>query len=88
MHEFSLLADLLDKIHKVAAEQNAMSVTAVKVRIGALAHISADHFREHFEHATRDTIIELARLDIAASTDEAAPDAQDIVLESVEVQTS
>ena len=56
MHEFSLLADLMKKIDEVAKKENAEKVVSLKVWIGALAHISADHFREHFEHAAKDTI--------------------------------
>ncbi len=85
MHEFSLLEDLLKKIKKIASEHNSKQVVGVKVRIGALAHISAAHFREHFEHASRGTIAEGAELDISTSEDQEDPNAQDILLESVEL---
>ena len=41
MHEMSLIHDLMRKIETIAPEQNALRVTTVKVRLGALAHISA-----------------------------------------------
>jgi hydrogenase nickel incorporation protein HypA/HybF len=85
MHEFSLINDLMRKITKIAAEQKSAKVTGVTVRLGALAHISADHFREHFEHAARGTVAESAKLHVLTSTDEADPRAQDILLESVDV---
>ena len=88
MHEFSLLDDLLKKINKIAAQQDAIRVTAVQVRIGALAHISGDHFREHFVHATRGGLIENARLDIEESRDKQDPQAQDILLQSIEVEAA
>ncbi len=86
MHELSLMRDLLRKIDTLAAEQNAQRVTAVAVRIGALAHISAEHFREHFIDGTRGSIAENARLDIDVSSDTADAHAQDILLTRIEVE--
>ncbi len=85
MHEFSLINDLMRKIAAIATEQKAEKVTSVTVRLGALAHISADHFREHFVHAARNTVADGAQLKVLTSTDEADPRAQDILLESVDV---
>jgi hydrogenase nickel incorporation protein HypA/HybF len=58
----------------------------VKVKLGALAHISEEHFREHFEQAAAGTPAEGARLDIDVSADESDPHAQDILLQSVDVE--
>jgi hydrogenase nickel incorporation protein HypA/HybF len=85
MHEFSLMADLLRKIEAVAREQKADRVLAVQVRLGALSHISAGHFREHFIEGTRGTLAEGARLEVAVSNDLDDPHAQDILLEGLEV---
>lgn len=85
MHEMTLLRDLLRKIDEVAARERAERVVGVKVRIGALAHISGPHFREHFEHATRGHVAEGAELDVVESRDASDPMAQEIVLESIEV---
>ena len=82
MHELSLLSDLLRKITSVAQEQNAEKVVSIQVKLGALCHLSADHFREHFSHTVCGTVAEGARLDIEVSTDQADPHAQEIVLES------
>jgi hydrogenase nickel incorporation protein HypA/HybF len=86
MHEFSLINDLMWKIDAIAREQGARRVVGVKVRLGALSHISPDHFREHFEAATTGTIAEAARLDIETLREERDPHAQDILLDSVEVE--
>lgn len=86
MHEFSLLANLFKKIEAIRAAENASKVVKVSVKIGALAHISGDHFREHFEHASQNTSFADAELEIEVSQDENAPDAQDIVLKSIEVE--
>jgi hydrogenase nickel incorporation protein HypA/HybF len=74
------------KIESIAREQGARGVAGLKVKLGALSHISADHFREHFEAVARGTIAEGARLDIETLTDERDPHAQDILLDSVEVE--
>ncbi|BBM88252.1 hydrogenase maturation nickel metallochaperone HypA [Candidatus Uabimicrobium amorphum] len=88
MHEYSLLADLMRKIQNIAQEQQADKVTLVKVKLGALAHISADHFREHFEHSSNNTVAEGAELEIEVLTDTNDPNAQQIILDSIEVMES
>lgn len=85
MHEFSLMADLLRKIEQLAKDADADRVTAVKVRLGALSHITPDHFREHFEEAIAGTVAEGAMLDVERCEDEHDPNAQDILLESVDI---
>lgn len=86
MHEMSLIHDLMRKIQTLAREQSATRVTGVTVRIGALAHISADHFREHFEEESKGTLAEGAQLEVVMMTDEGDPQAQDILLESIDVE--
>lgn len=86
MHEFHLIHDLMRKISTLAAEQGARKVTVVRVALGALAHISAEHFREHFEEAATGTIADGARLEVEQLTDEESPAAQDILLRSVDLE--
>ena len=86
MHEFSLIADLMRKITAIARGEGASRIAAVKVKIGALAHISGEHFREHFEQAALGTPAEGARLEIDVSTDESDPCAQDISVQSLDVE--
>lgn len=86
MHEMSLLNDLLAKIERLAEGNPGARVVGVTVRLGALAHISAAHFREHFERAGVGSVAQAARLDILQSDDESAADAQDIVLESIDLE--
>jgi hydrogenase nickel incorporation protein HypA/HybF len=86
MHEFSLLANLLNKIEDTAQREKATRVVSVSVKIGAMAHISASHFREHFEHAVRGTLCEGAELNIEEDGDQYAHDAQSIILTSIEVE--
>jgi hydrogenase nickel incorporation protein HypA/HybF len=86
MHEQSLMVDLMTKINAIATQQNVDQITRVKIRLGALSHISADHFREHFVLAARGSCAEKAELDIEVLTDINDPQAQDIILDSVEVE--
>ncbi|HEX2797637.1 MAG TPA: hydrogenase maturation nickel metallochaperone HypA [Immundisolibacter sp.] len=85
MHEHSLIANLLHRIEAVARQENARRVVGVKVWLGALCHISASHFREHFEDGSRGSLAQGARLDIEVSDDPEHPQAQDILLRSIEV---
>ena len=53
--------------------------------LGAWSHVSPDHFREHFEQASRTTAVEGALLEIETRDDWRDAGAQDVVLDSVEV---
>ncbi len=86
MHELSLIADLVRKIEAIAREHRATRITGVKVALGALSHISPEHFREHFVQAARGTVAEGARLEIEVLTDMNDPRAQDVFLDSVEIE--
>ena len=85
MHEYSLLKDLIHKIETIAHENKTQKVLGVRVKLGALSHISPDHFREHFTHAVVGTLAEGARVEIETLTDMSDPHAQDIILDSVEL---
>ncbi len=85
MHEFSLMNSLMNRIYDIAAENKASKVIGLKVRLGALSHMSPDHFREHFEEAAKGGLAENAALEIEVDSDEASDTAQDILLESVDV---
>ena len=79
------MADLLRKIEQLAKDAKTDKVTGVKVKLGALSHITPDHFREHFEAAIVGTIAEGATLEVEQSDDQSDPNAQDILLESVDI---
>ena len=85
MHEMSLLADLMNKVEQIAAQNNASQVVEVTVRLGALAHISPDHLREHFVESATGTIADGAELVVIPSEDINDPNAQDIILDRLEV---
>lgn len=85
MHEFSLMADLLRKIEMLSQENGNGRVLTVRVRLGALSHITPGHFAEHFTEAVRGSVAEGAELEIVQMTDVNDPAAQEIFLESVEI---
>jgi hydrogenase nickel incorporation protein HypA/HybF len=88
MHETSLFKGLLNQLSTIAAENGASRVTGVKVRIGALSNITADHFREHFEDASIGTLAEGAQLDVEENGDVMDANAMHMVIESVELDVA
>lgn len=86
MHEATLMANLMRQIADIAKAEGAPRVTGVSVWLGALSHLSAEHFTEHFIRASDATLAEGARLAVMVSDDLQDADAQRIVLESVEVE--
>ena len=87
MHEASLMISLMTQIETLLDTQKAARAVGVCVKLGALSHLSPEHFREHFERASAGTRAEVARLDITVNDDINDHLAQDIVLESVDVET-
>jgi hydrogenase nickel incorporation protein HypA/HybF len=85
MHEHALIADLIRKIETIARANNARRVVKVKLRLGALSHMSPEHMREHFAAAAQGTLAQGAVLESEVSTDIDDPRARDIVLDSVDV---
>ena len=85
MHEFSLMADLLNKIKTIAAEENATKIESVSIWMGALSHITPEHFEEHFIEGSSGSIVENAKLIIELSDDTEHPEAQQILLKSLDV---
>jgi len=86
MHEASLMKDLMRKILEVSREQKGARLVGISIKLGALSHMSAGHFREHFAVAAHGTAAEGAKLEIEELSDTNDPTAQQILLESVEVE--
>ncbi|MFO0792911.1 MAG: hydrogenase/urease maturation nickel metallochaperone HypA [Candidatus Brocadiaceae bacterium] len=81
-----LVTHLIHEVSSLALEQGATRVSGLTVRLGSLSHISSEHFREHFNHASQGTIAEGAQLTINVLRDETEAMAQEVVLESIEVE--
>lgn len=85
MHEHSLMINLMNKILLLAEKEEAAQVTKVSVKLGALSHMSPEHFKEHFDIAAKGTIAENAAIDTEESHDVNDPNAQRILLKSIDV---
>ena len=86
MHEASLINDLMRRVGDVAAAKGASRVVGLDVWLGALSHFSPEHFREHFDEASRGTLAEGAELRVVLSDDIGHRDAQSVMLQSVELE--
>ena len=87
MHEASLMRDLMSQIRKIAEAEKARRILSVHVWLGALSHMSREHFAEHFNEAAEGSPAEGADLKITLSEDTQNPNAQEIILEGVELET-
>jgi hydrogenase nickel incorporation protein HypA/HybF len=85
MHEFSLVDDLMRKVSAIAPEEGASRISSVKAKLGALVHISREHFREAFEQAALGTPVAEAP-PTSKSNPTRDPHAQDILLQGVDVE--
>jgi hydrogenase nickel incorporation protein HypA/HybF len=85
MHETALVRDVVQRIEDLARSTGARRVIGVKVWLGALSHLSAEHFREHFAIEARGSLAAGTMLDIEVSDDPDDPHAQHVRLESVDL---
>jgi len=86
MHEASVMAGLMRRIDEAAKAERAKKIVGLSVWIGALSHMSAEHFAEHFERAAAGSVAEGARLNLTVSPDIGHANAQDILLEKIELE--
>ena len=86
MHEAGLMKDLMRHILETAHQHRAARVAKVSVWLGALSHMSPQHFTEHFNAVAAGTIAEGAELAATLSDDEHHPDAQGVLLQSIEIE--
>ncbi len=86
MHERHLTEDLVRELERLAETEGGGHVTRIRVRLGALSHFTPDHFREHFAQAAAGTVAEGAEIQAELAADPTDPRAQDVVLETVELE--
>jgi hydrogenase nickel incorporation protein HypA/HybF len=86
MHEAGLVKDLIRKVDEMVVSQGGKRAKTVKVKIGALSHLSGEHLRGHFEVAAQQTHAAGANLEWEMLEDLSDPYAQDIILESLEIE--
>ena len=87
MHEAGLVRSLVRKADAVVAAEGAQRASRVSVRVGAMSHISPDHLRDYFTEEAKGTRVEGADLQIETDDDLTAPEAMDLVLVSVDLDT-
>jgi hydrogenase nickel incorporation protein HypA/HybF len=87
VHEQALMNDLIGKVEATAQAEGGARVTRIRVRLGALSHFTPDHFREHFEDASHGTVADGAAVEAELGTDPTEPEAQGVVLESIDVES-
>lgn len=85
MHEKSVIDHLIRKILELAKKENALKVTKVSVILGALSHMSKEHFKEHFDIAALGSIAEAAEIEAEESQDIDDPNATMVMLKSIDV---
>ena len=86
MHETGTIRDLVRRLEQAAQSAGARRVSGVTVWLGALTLFSAEHFREHFAVETRGTIVEGATLQIDLSDDVVHPNAQNVMISSIDLE--
>ena len=86
MSEKSMMEDLFYRINEAVDKNTAVEVVAIKVKIGALAEITLDRFRELFAETGEDTVVDGPRPDIEYNEYVNDPDAQPLLLKDVTVQ--
>jgi hydrogenase nickel incorporation protein HypA/HybF len=86
VHERALMRDVMSRIEELARVEGASRVTRVDVQLGPLSHFTPDHFREHFEDASRGTIAQGALVVATQAGDIAGAHAADVLVASVEVE--
>jgi hydrogenase nickel incorporation protein HypA/HybF len=87
MHEHGLMKGLMRQVGEIAATEKARNVVKISVWLGALSHMSPEHFGHHFEVAAAGSLAEGGELECVASDDIHDPRAQDVVLQGIEVET-
>jgi len=85
MHETALVRDVVRRINDLARGGDARRVIGARIWLGALSHLSPEHFRAHYSVEARGTAAATAILDIEVSDDLGDPHAQHVRLESIDL---
>jgi hydrogenase nickel incorporation protein HypA/HybF len=87
MHEEAMLRDVIRKAEEVARESGPGRVTRVRLWVGARSHLAGPELEARWVHAVHGTALSGARVDIEVSRDAAHPNAESIVLQSVDLDS-
>ncbi len=86
MHETGMIRGLVNKVEEIAKAEGSSKVKKIVIKLGAMANITPDHLKEHFVEETPGTIAEGAELEIIQMEDLKDLNAQDILIDSIEVE--
>lgn len=86
MHEHAMIHALFRKLSEISVAHGGARIRDAEVWMGALCHISPEHFQEHFVFEGRGTAAEGAELHIEVSSNLDDPHAQDILLKNVTLE--
>jgi hydrogenase nickel incorporation protein HypA/HybF len=84
MHEQALLRDLVRAVRETARSQGLRRVTVVRLRVGALSHLTGPALVAGWPDAATGTAAAAARLEIETSSDLEDPRAQGVVLVAID----
>ena len=87
MHEEAMLHDVVRKAVEVARREGASRVTRVRLWVGARSHLGGPELKDRWVHAVTGTPLSGAQVEIEVSRDEAHPNAESIVLESIDLDS-
>jgi hydrogenase nickel incorporation protein HypA/HybF len=86
MRETAVVRDVVRRMVELTQTTGARRVARAKIWLGALSHLSPEHFREHFAVEARDTVAASAVLEIEVSDDPNDLDAQHVRLKRVNLE--
>jgi len=88
MHEESMLRDVIRKAEEVAGRERGARVTRVRLWVGARSHLGGPELRDRWAHAVAGTSLSGAEVDIETSSDEKDPNAERVILRSMDVDAA
>jgi hydrogenase nickel incorporation protein HypA/HybF len=86
VHESGVVRDLVARIEEVARAQQAGKIRTIRVWLGALSHMTESHFLDHFRIESRGSLAEGAEVEVELSDDVGDPNAQGVLLRSLDVE--
>lgn len=81
-----MIRGLVNKVEEIANANGGGKVKKIVVKFGAMANITPEHFKEHFVEETPGTIVEGTELEIIQEEDLKNLNAQDILVDSIELE--
>ncbi len=87
MHEEAMLQDVVRKAEEVARRERATRVTRVRLWVGARSHLAGPELKDRWAHAVTGTALAEAEVEIETSHDLGDPNAETVVLRSLDVDS-